>query len=376
MHTTGEATCIILSGFPELRGSLNEQREEYQKQYDRYRKTTMLEPRGHDGMYGALLIRGSELIRSGETHIAVLYLHNEGYSTMCGHAAIAPRRFLVDTHDLDIFPHRKDLAFDPVTSVTTINLHTPCGINKLLVPSTDGGARSDPTRPVSFLSVPLFVGALDMVVEIPKADWWPELTAIGRTSVTVDLSYRGAWYCMVNVDQLGVVEGLDKLNMNALDAVTQIIKRQITGGHLVKQVAAPFDVEWDLYGIMVVDKSLGDYDAESGLCFFADQQIDRSPTGGCVAARMALAYARGLPLHQNVKFNSFVSNAYGGSGAFTGTSVQEVEITGGHGISAKGIVVRVEGEAFYTGAITFTLEPGDPINDGFAVKEIEMASMR
>ncbi|KEY74574.1 hypothetical protein S7711_07176 [Stachybotrys chartarum IBT 7711] len=376
MHTTGEPTRIVLNGFPELRGTLNEQREEYRKQYDRYRRTTMLEPRGHDGMYGALLVRDSELIRSGEAHIAVLYLHNEGYSTICGHAAIALGRFLVDTHDLDNFPQRKDLIFDPVTSVTTVNLHTPCGINKLSVPSTNGGARSDPTRPVSFLSVPSFVGVLDMVVEIPEADWWPQLTATGRTSVRVDLSYGGAWYCMVNVDQLGFVGGLGKLNTKAFDAVTQIIKRQITSGDLVKQVAVPFDVEWYLYRIMIVDKSLGDDDGESGLCFFADQQIDRSPAGGCVASRMALAYARGHPLHQSVKFNSFISNEFGGRGAFTGTSVQEVEIAGGHGISSKGVVVRVEGQAFYTGAMTFIIEPEDHINDGFAVKDIEMASTR
>jgi trans-L-3-hydroxyproline dehydratase len=369
MHTAGEATRIILSGFPELQGTLLEQREEYRKKHDQYRKSVMLEPRGHEGMYGALLVRDSELIRSGEAHIAVLYLHNEGYSTMCGHAAIALGRFLVDTHDLEVFPLRKGLEFDAATSTVTVNLHTPCGINKLSVPTNSDGSKSDPGRPVSFLSVPSFTGAVDLVVEIPEAKRWPQLTAQGRTSVTVDLSYGGAWYCMVSAEHLGFPEGLIKWDMKAFDVATQILKTQIVTSGLVKQIAIPSTIDWYLYGVMVVDKTIGGENAETGLCFFADQQIDRSPTGGCVAARMALAHTRGIPLQQSVKFNSFVSNAFGGRGAFTGTNVHEVGIAGGHGIAARGVVVRIEGEAFYTGAATFITEPEDPIRDGFAIKD-------
>ncbi|KAJ9156431.1 Trans-L-3-hydroxyproline dehydratase [Pleurostoma richardsiae] len=379
MHTTGEATRIILSGFPEIPGTLLEQRKQYREKHDQYRKLTMLEPRGHEGMYGALIIRKSELITSGDAHIAVLYLHNEGYSTMCGHAAIALGRFLVDTHDIDVFPLRKALEFDPSTRITTINLHTPCGINKLSVPSSADGSRSDPTKPVSFLSVPSFAGALDLQVEIPEAKRWPQLG--GRTAVSVDLSYGGAWYCMVNVDQLGFPRGLGQLNVKTCDTITQTIKTQIVETErLVRQIAIPPGIEWYLYGVMVVDNvntaPVADVaSTETGLCFFADQQVDRSPTGGCVAARMALAYAKGAcRLRERRAFNSFVSNASAGRGAFVGSNVEEVDIAGGHGVSAKGVVVRIEGEAFYTGATTFVIEPEDPVEEGFSVKEIEGAS--
>jgi trans-L-3-hydroxyproline dehydratase len=380
MHTTGEATRVVLSGFPKLEGTLLEQRKEYREKYDQFRKRTMLEPRGHEGMYGALIVRNSELITSGEAHIAVLYLQNEGYSRMCGHAAIALGRFLVDTHDLDVFPLRGTLNFDHTTLTSTVNLHTPCGINRLSVPTTHDGSRSDPSRPVSFLSVPSFVGALGLVVEIPEAQRWLELKE--QTSVIVDVSYGGAWYCIVNVVQLGFPEGLAKLNMKTYDAVTQVIKTQIdhTEG-LRAQIAVPTGIEWDLYGVMVVDNINtelvpGTMATESGLCFFGGQQIDRSPTGGCVAARMALAHAKGVSqLNERRAFNSFVSNAYAGRGAFIGSNVEEVDIVGGRDISAKGVVVRVEGEAFYTGATTFVMEPEDPIREGFAVKELEEASL-
>ncbi|KAH8880835.1 putative proline racemase [Thozetella sp. PMI_491] len=378
MHTTGEATRIILSGFPELHGTLLEQRAEYRQKYDQYRKITMLEPRGHEGMYGALIVRNSELISSGEAHIAVLYLHNEGYSTMCGHAAIALGRFLVDTHDLEVFPQRNALKFDPSTQTTVVNLHTPCGINQLSVPTAADGSRSDPTKPVSFLSVPSFAGALDLVVEIPEEKRWPQLD--GRTSVTVDLSYGGAWYCMVDVDQLGL-GSLGRLDTKAYDEVTQIIKTQIveTEG-LVREISIPTGIEWYLYGVMVVDNANTAQvsrvaASETGLCFFADQQIDRSPTGGCVAARMALAYAKGAcQLLDRRAFNSFVSDVSSGRGAFIGSNVEEVEIAGGRGISSKGVVVRIEGEAFYTGTATFVLETEDPVPEGFSIRDIESAS--
>ena len=53
----------------------------------------MLEPRGHDGMYGALLVEPDH----PEADLAVLFMHNEGYSTMCGHATIALARWAVDS---------------------------------------------------------------------------------------------------------------------------------------------------------------------------------------------------------------------------------------------------------------------------------------
>ena len=45
----------------------------------------MLEPRGHADMYGAIL---TEPVSPG-SHAGVLFMHNEGYSTMCGHGIIA-----------------------------------------------------------------------------------------------------------------------------------------------------------------------------------------------------------------------------------------------------------------------------------------------
>lgn len=57
----------------------------------------MQEPRGHEEMYGAILRPNTVLVEAGMTEMGVLFCHNSGYSTMCGHASLALGRFLVDT---------------------------------------------------------------------------------------------------------------------------------------------------------------------------------------------------------------------------------------------------------------------------------------
>jgi len=57
MHTGGEPTRIVVDGWPRLHGaSLLDKRREATERFDHLRRGLMLEPRGHDGMYGALLV--------------------------------------------------------------------------------------------------------------------------------------------------------------------------------------------------------------------------------------------------------------------------------------------------------------------------------
>jgi trans-L-3-hydroxyproline dehydratase len=128
---------------------------------------------------------------------------------------------------------------------------------------------------------------------------------------------------------------------------------------------------------MVVDDKLGattpgSAGAETGLCFFADQQVDRSPTGGGVAARAALAYAKGVR-EKGVSwtYHSLVSNGFDGRGAMVGTVVEEVDVPGGEGAAKRGVRVKVEGQAYYTGTYTFIVEDLDSIGErGFAFDKL------
>ena len=85
-HAAGEPLRLIIEGFPSPRGrTMLEKREWVKKHADHVRRALMLEPRGHADMYGAIL---TEPVSPG-SHAGVLFMHNEGYSTMCGHGIIA-----------------------------------------------------------------------------------------------------------------------------------------------------------------------------------------------------------------------------------------------------------------------------------------------
>src|SRR5437667_443857 len=85
-HAAGEPLRLIVDGFPAPHGkTMLEKRDWVKSRQDHLRRALMLEPRGHADMYGAVL---TEPVSPG-SHAGVLFMHNEGYSTMCGHGVIA-----------------------------------------------------------------------------------------------------------------------------------------------------------------------------------------------------------------------------------------------------------------------------------------------
>ncbi|KAF7155901.1 hypothetical protein CNMCM6106_007813 [Aspergillus hiratsukae] len=378
MHTTGEPTRIVYSGFPTLSGTLLEQRDQAKQQHDHIRKRLMLEPRGHDGMYGAIIRPETELVSCGAAHIGVLFIHNEGFSTMCGHATIALGRFLVDTHDSTVFPRREELVFEADTQTVKLNIHAPCGLVRVTVPVTSDGRKSDPSRPVTFLSTPAFASRIQMAVPIAPEIQWPELR--GRDSIMLDVSYGGAFYAIVQAAELGF-SGLQDLDLDAVTRCLQKLKPYLMRLPEVQAaVRHPHDQRLSfLYSVMVVDSTLGFrpdgvQGTETGLCYFAENQIDRSPTGSCVTARMALAYAKGVrSLGQRWAYNSLVSNHFE-TGAFSAEIVEEVTVDGGDGGGLNAVIVQVEGQAFYTGTSVFVVENGDRISSsGFTMEKVALS---
>ena len=92
MHTGGEPLRVIVEGFPVSEGANVLARRRYvRRHYDHLRRALMHEPRGHADMYGALLLPPDD----EGADFGVLFLHNDGYSTMCGHAVIALARLAV-----------------------------------------------------------------------------------------------------------------------------------------------------------------------------------------------------------------------------------------------------------------------------------------
>lgn len=148
MHTGGEPLRII----PRLEAveraaaaglSLLSLRREMAAGQDHVRRALMHEPRGHAGMYGAVVVRGGAAAEGA--HLAVLFLHCAGYSAMCGHAVMALGRFALDY----------GLVPAPARPETAVRLRCPCGPVTAFVP-WDGHRSGNPVR---FHSVPAFAAA-------------------------------------------------------------------------------------------------------------------------------------------------------------------------------------------------------------------------
>ncbi|KAK2054497.1 proline racemase [Colletotrichum caudatum] len=377
MHTSGEAARIVYAGYPDIPGSLLEQRSLARSRHDHLRRSIIYEPRGHQDMYGAVLRPHTELVDSGEAHMGALFLTHEGYGVMCGHATIALGRFLVDCTDEAIFPRRRELQFDGDKQQVEVRLHAPVGLVRITVPivEVNGSWGTDASRLITFLSVPTFATAIDLSVSIPASMRWAELS--DGTRVRVDVGFGGAFYAVVSALALGFAASLAKPDISALsDAAKKLKEAFNASSDLRARLHNPDDESPQyLYGVMVTDAGSNDKHpttpgctgAETGLYFFGDQQVDRSPTGSVVQARVALATAKGQrKLGEPWTYHSLVSKAIGGyKNAFVGTPVEELEVGGN-----KAWRVEVSGRAFYTGTSTFVTEKDDDIGKGFSFQSL------
>ena len=169
MHTGGEPLRVILDGFPELKGdSVLDCRRYCREHYDYLRTALMFEPRGHADMYGCILVPPNDV----QGDFGIIFLHNEGYSTMCGHAIIAISTLAVHMNWIDVSEGEN-----------TIKIDAPCGRITSYVSVKKGLVEG-----VRFHCVPSFVTVLDK-----------EITIDGLGKVVYDIAYGGAFYAYVDM---------------------------------------------------------------------------------------------------------------------------------------------------------------------------------
>lgn len=321
-HTCGEPVRIVTAGYPKLKGAtILEKRRDARENHDHLRRAMMLEPRGHAGMYGVIPVKATH----PEAAFGVLFTHNEGYSTMCGHATIALGRYAIE--------HGLVRAVEPVTRFA---IEAPCGLLRLECTVSDGKVES-----VVFESVPAFVFTRDLVVEVP-----------GFGAVTTDIAYGGAFYCILPASRFGLdlFESPVAALTDAAAALTDRVRETLAITH-------PSEPDLGfLYGTIVTDEAKAD-ETSFNLCIFAERQIDRSPTGSGVTARMALDHAKGLVAAGRTRsFRSITG------GTFTGRVLGEVA-----GSEPRAVTVAVGGTGHFAGEGTFVIEADDPLRHGFSL---------
>jgi trans-L-3-hydroxyproline dehydratase len=325
MHTGGEPLRIITSGYPAIPGDDILAKRRYARDHlDHLRRFLMFEPRGHYDMYGAILVEPS----LPEADLAVLFIHNEGYSTMCGHVILALGRYAID--------YGLVKAVEPVTQV---NIECPCGLVRAEVDVTNGK-----TGKVRFSSVPSFMFAADLALCLPD----------GRAFKT-DIGYGGAFYAILDAGQFDIAITPDNVSrLTALsEEICQAVNDSITLSH------PDHDDLAFLYGAILTDGS-DTFGSEPtrNICVFAKNQVDRSPTGSGVSARLAIQHAKGLIKRgQTRQFESVIGSGFEGS-------VEDVTTCGPH----AAIIASVRGQARYSGKASFWYEDGDDAGRGFIVR--------
>ena len=324
MHTGGEPLRIITGGLPELPGSsILEKRRHMWEHLDHFRTALMWEPRGHREMYGCIV---TEPV-SPDADFSVLFLHNDGYSTMCGHAVIALGKIAVDAGWVE--------KKEPETEVC---IETPAGLVKAFA-KVDGST----VRSVYFHNVPSFVVDLAETVDVP---------GIGK--IKYDLAFGGAFYAFVQADQVG---------LTCLKEETfQLIEKGMAIKNAVMEsrpINHPFEVDLGfLYGTIFIAPPMNrDVDSRN-VCIFADGEVDRSPTGTGVSARMAIHYKRGeIGIGETMTIESILDSRFIGS-------VFELTRFGDY----EAVIPRVEGVAHISGRHEFFIDPEDPLRNGFLLQ--------
>ena len=196
---------------------------------------------------------------------------------------------------------------------------------------------------VSFVSVPAFAFALDQSVEVP-----------GHGRVTLDIGYGGAFYAILPAAtfDLDVRTSRTRDLVAAASAVTEAVKAQLALDH-------PDDADLAfLYGTILTDGGDGRHTPSANVCVFAAEEVDRSPTGSGVTARLALMAARGDVADGDWRQFESVTGA-----VFDGRVAQHLKTGRFDAIRAE-----VAGHAYYTGQSVFTVEADDPLRDGFLLK--------
>jgi len=323
-HTAGEPFRIITSGVDEPVGdTILEKRRYAEKHLNHIRKILMFEPRGHADMYGCFITESV----TKNADFGILFIHNEGFSTMCGHGIIAITTVAVETGFVKI-----------KTPGQMIRIDTPAG----LVTATPN-INNDRVESVTFENVPSFAPRLDEIIDVP-----------GLGKVRYDLGFGGAFYAFVEARDL------------EMECTPEYFPELVKKGRMIKdaimatkQIIHPIEKDLSfLYGTIFVDTPDLENVHSRHCCIFAEGEVDRSPTGTGVSARLAILNKKNeIKPGVDISINSIINTS------FTCKIARLTQVE-----NQKAIIPEVTGSAYITGVHTFLIDPHDPLNQGFILR--------
>jgi len=323
LHVDGEPLRVITGGFPEIKGETQLERRAYCMEHlDHLREILMYEPRGHHGMYGCIITPPA----STHADFGVLFMHNEGWSTMCGHGIIAVMTVGIETGMFDLSNGKEKFIID-----------SPAG-EVIAYAKYEGNQ----VQSVSFENVPSFVYKKDFPVTIDGCEF------------TIDIAFGGAFYGVVDSKKMGLNVNFEDLRK--IQAWGTKIKDYIESNLEVKHPLEP-DLK-GIYGVIFSDEPRKEGADLRNVTIFADEQVDRSACGTGTSARAATLYE-----HGRLKVGeSFVHECIT-DGQFIGEILSLTKVG-----EYNAVIPRVSGQAFITGFHQFVVDPRDPLKQGFLLE--------
>jgi proline racemase len=316
-HTAGEPFRIVTGGVPPLEGkTILDKRRFAAERLDEVRRLLVYEPRGHADMYGCHVTEPED----DGADLGVVFFHNAGYSTACGHGTIALVTWAIESGRV--------AGGDSETHVV---VDVPSGRLQTFARLQDGHVTA-----VRFRNVPAFVVARD-------------LEAAG---LAVDVSFGGAFYASVEAP-FPVEPG----NLARFIELGREVKREL---ERAREFVHPLEPELrDVYGVIFWQaEEVGPPLVQRNVTVFADGEVDRSPCGSGTSARLALLEATG----ELARGEELINRSIIGT-EFLARVVGDAEVGG-----MPAVVTEVEGSAHYTGRHEFSLEPADPLGEGFLLR--------
>lgn len=320
-HTMGEPTRIIVGGVPSIPGKTMAEKKEYlQKNMDDIRTGIMLEPRGHNDMFGSILTTAV----SEEADFGVIFMDGGGYLNMCGHGSIGAVTAAIETGIVEMK--------EPVTYV---NFDTPAGFIK-----AEAQVKNGKVQEVSIVNVPAFLYKRDQEIEME-----------GYGKIKFDISFGGSFFAIVEAKQFGLeivpanANKLKDLGIALRDKINQVMPPQHPTLAHIKTV--------DLVEFFGPAQSA---DANyRNVVVFGQGQVDRSPCGTGTSAKLATLFAKDqIKEGEPFVYESIIGTKFKGEIVGTGKIGEFTTVT-----------PKITGAAYITGFNHFVFDQDDPVVHGF-----------
>lgn len=319
-HTCGEPTRIVIGGAPVFKGdTMAEKWVDFKTNHDEFRRFIMTEPRGHNDMFGAVLVPPVHK----EADTGVIFCDSGGSVSMCGHGSIGVASAMVNLKMVDVQePH------------TVVTLDTPAGLVSIDVEVKDGEAVSATLR-----NVPAFVFADRIQLRLPEID----------KTVNFSICFGGSFFAILDAADFGL--HLVPKECAHLVELGVMVMDEANKQYHVQHPEIPENNR-----ILLAEFGLHEPDHMARNCVvFGKCNVDRSPCGTGTCAKMALLSSRGeLAPNESFMHESILGTVFEGH-------YEDGPKMGNY----PTIIPYIKGKANIAGFNWLISHEGDPLLPGF-----------